>query len=108
VDVVGKCNVTAIDSASANDFQCDGGSKKVTFQFVADDSSAKLEHGGPDPARGTLTGGGGQLPSPDWLEANSVKVGAVFGCTRRAISQGTCSPVVWAFPDLKLDAAPCR
>ena len=108
VDVVGKCTIATIEAAAAEDFQCEGGSKQVSFQFVPDDASAKLDFGGSDPTRGTLTAGGGQHPSPGWLEANSVTEGATFSCTRSQIQHGTCSPVVWKFAALKLDEAPCR
>jgi len=108
VDVVGKCTISKIEAAAPGDFQCEGGSQKVSFQFSPDDASAKLEYGGPDPKSGTLTAGGGQHPSAAWLEANSVQEGASFSCTRRHIQHGTCSPVVWEFAALKLDEAPCR
>ncbi len=110
VDVAGTCTVRTVEDASANDFRCEGGpqSKKVTFEFVPTDASAKLEYGGADPARDVLTAGGGQLPSAGWLQANSVAEGASFGCTRKHITGGTCSPVVWEFPTLKLDDQPCR
>jgi hypothetical protein len=106
VDIVGKCTFNAIEEAAVEDFQCEGGSKKVTFQFAPDDPSAKLE--GPEAAQGRLTAGGGQNPSAAWLEASGVKEGVTLSCARSEIGKGTCSPVVWKFPDLNLDEAPCR
>lgn len=60
-DVVGKCTFNAIEDAAVEDFPCEGGSKKVTFQFAPNHPSAKLE--GQDSTQGRLTAGGGQNPS---------------------------------------------
>lgn len=109
-DIGGTCTIGALVDAPVGEFRCEGGSpsKKVPFRFAATDPSAKLEYGGPDPAQDTLTVGGGMHPSAGWLEANGVKEGASFACTRKHITSGTCSPVVWTFPTLKVDDQPCR
>lgn len=42
-------------------------------------------------------------PGPKFLEKYSIKTGKVFACYLKVIIKGTCTPVLFEFPDIKLD-----
>jgi len=42
-------------------------------------------------------------PGPKFLEKYSIKIGKVFACYLKVIIKGTCTPVLFEFPDIKLD-----
>jgi hypothetical protein len=43
------------------------------------------------------------LPSMDFLIKYGVEVGRNFNCLLKAITKGTCTPMLFEFPDIKLD-----
>jgi hypothetical protein len=43
------------------------------------------------------------LPGPDFLKKYGVEVGKDFDCYLKAIRKGTCTPMLFEFPDIKLD-----
>ena len=42
-------------------------------------------------------------PGPKFLEKYGVKVGKVFECYMKVITKGTCTPILFEFPTIKLD-----
>ncbi len=73
------------------------GGADATFDFVSDDGtildSATL-----------VVGDGGSPPSQDCLDTLGLAPGVEVGCTLNEITEGTCSPVVFAFDDFTTNA----
>ena len=68
------------------------GDAEVTFDFASDDGAITDTY--------TLfVGDGGSPPTQACLDELGVAPGVEVGCTRGAIDEGTCSPVVYAFDD---------
>jgi hypothetical protein len=42
-------------------------------------------------------------PGPKFLEKYDIQVGKVFDCYMKVITKGTCAPVVFEFPTIRLD-----
>lgn len=42
-------------------------------------------------------------PGPKFLEKYEIQVGKVFDCHMKVITRGTCTPVVFEFPTIRLD-----
>ncbi len=42
-------------------------------------------------------------PGPQFLERYGIRVGKVFDCNLKVIIKGTCTPMIFEFPSIKLD-----
>ena len=42
-------------------------------------------------------------PGPKFLEKYDIQVGKIFDCHMKVITKGTCTPVVFEFPTIRLD-----
>lgn len=42
-------------------------------------------------------------PGPKFLEKYGIKIGTVFACYLKVIIKGTCTPVLFKFPSIRLD-----
>lgn len=100
-EIPGRAAITWISVADATAYNCRDG-VEVHFTFEPDDPDAVKGYRFPEQAdqEKRLTVGAGMNPSRDWVMHKGLAVGSTHRCIRREIIQGTCSPVVFAFPDI--------
>ena len=94
--VGGECTYTEIHGTCT--FGDAVGGEEVRFDFLSDDGTVVDSHT-------LVVGDGGTPPTQACLDELGLATGVAVGCTRGAIEEGTCSPVVYAFDDF--DTADC-
>lgn len=104
-DTPGKALVTAVGAPDPDEANCINQPRVVLFDFVPDKpvKSWRFPNWGLKGQR--LQVAGGFNPSAKWLRGQGIKVGTELTCIRREIVKGTCTPVVWDFPELAMSAA---
>ncbi len=96
----GVATITSVEPASTNGLNCTNDPVEVVFDFTPDDAAdAGLAATGR-----TLTIGEGLNPPLSWVQAEGLTVGSQHTCIRRDITKGTCTPVLYRFPDVDTQA----
>ncbi len=90
--IQGKSIILSIDNI-------DEGNKLVKFNFVPDKETKYLFPKINDTAY--LKVHGNKNISQEFIEKHNIKIGGKFECFREEITQGTCTPVGFNFPDFK-------
>ena len=72
------------------------GGAEVTFDFVSDDGTVTESDA-------LSVGDGGTPPTQDCLDTLDIAPGVEVGCTLERITDGTCTPVLFAFDDFSPD-----
>ena len=101
VDIPGTATIVSVtpvseDAAPAYD------AVEVLFDFVPDDPSAAEKYlfpEWPDSGQKMTLWGGTSLPR-QWVQDQGLAVESLHSCIRSEIIEGTCTPVVFSFPDL--------
>ena len=97
----GVATIISVETAGADDFNCPNDPVVVVFDFVPDDpADAALAKTGE-----RLWIGDGKNPPRPWVEAEGLTVGSTHTCIRDDITAGTCTPLLFDFPNLDLQAA---
>lgn len=91
-DVPGTCRVDTIEPSGANAY---GEGFRTLFTFLPESSSE------PQASGVALKIGDGQDPTDRYLRENRIAPGRSFPCVRRVLVRGTCTPVVYAFPEFQ-------
>lgn len=83
---------------------CDS-SVNIVYDFAPDDADAPDQYlfpGQPDTGRTFSIGFTSMSQSPplEWTEREGLTAGSEHTCIRMEIVEGTCSPVLFEFPDL--------
>ena len=100
-DVPGIATIVAVRDASPDDYNCQN-AVTVVFDFAPADSAAihgYLFPAWPDSGR-QLRVGSGLNPPRSWVEGQGLAEGTQHRCTRQEITVGTCTPVLFTFPDI--------
>jgi len=97
VDIEGVATITSISDPDA------GGTVEVLFDFTPNDPEASNDYLFPDwsDTGRNLTVGSGQNPTAEWVEEHEIIVESTLTCIRKEIITGTCTPVIFSFPDLE-------
>ena len=106
-DIAGTATIISVTEAPAEEYNCENNPVKVVFDFRPSYLLARLLYMFPDFADegNTLTIAGGANPPASWVEAQGIVPGAKLAAVRREIVSGTCTPVIYSFPDIDMDAA---
>jgi hypothetical protein len=99
--VHGRATITDVRAADPNANNCKD-AVEVVFTFFPDEPSAPKHYRFADhPDTGQhLQVGAGMNPPRDWVRRKGLVKGAVHRCVRSEIVKGTCTPVLFTFPDL--------
>ncbi len=72
------------------------GGADVTFDFLSDDGTVTEDDS-------LSVGDGGAPPTQDCLDTLGIAPGVEVGCTLQRITDGTCTPVIFAFDDFSVN-----
>ena len=75
---------------------------EVKFLFIAD-QEVKEKYISTKEKEFVLLLNNSNYPGPQFLEKYDIQVGNVFQCYMKVIVRGTCTPVVFEFPTIRLD-----
>ena len=77
---------------------------EIKFTFTPDDPSARNHYRFPDwsDENQRFTVGGGKNPPKNWAVSRGLMKGSSHECVRLEIINGTCTPVIFSFPDIDL------
>ena len=97
VDIEGIATITSISDQDAS------GTLEVLFDFTPNDPEASKDYLFPEwpDTDQHLTVGSGQNPSAAWVEEHGITEQSTWTCMRQEIITGTCTPVIFYFPDLE-------
>lgn len=104
-DIHGKAVITDVGGVDADEANCGNDPRAVLFDFTPDNPRARYQFPNWADKGQRLTVAGGKNPPAAWLRSQGLKPGAVFPCVRREIRKGTCTPVIYHFPDIDQNAA---
>lgn len=91
-EVAGTCRFDTIEPSGANAY---GEGFRTLFTFFPESSSE------PQASGVSLKIGDGQDPTNRYLRENRIEPGRRFPCVRRVLVRGTCTPVIYAFPEFR-------
>lgn len=102
-DFQGSATITAVTEPDAGEDNCKN-AVKIIFTFTPNDASAPDQYRfsqWPDNEQ-KFTVGSGKNPPKDWAESVGLIIGSTHKCVRSEIISGTCTPVIYSFPDIDL------
>ena len=101
VDIPGVATIVSVENAPPEDYNCKN-AVVVTFDFVPDDPGAVDNYLFPNwsDTGQHLTVGGGMNPPLQWVLLQGLSKGSKHRCERSEITDGTCTPVCFSFPDI--------
>ena len=97
----GTATIRSVSPDDSPDRPCDD-SVIIVFDFVLDDpgEAGRYQFDGiPDTSRVFILPGG-QNPPDGWADREGLTAGSDHRCLRREIRIGTCTPVLFEFPDV--------
>lgn len=95
----GEATVVSLNNATAGQNDCNNDPVEVVFNFTPSDP---LKANAATDKNVHLTVGDGKNPSRSYIASKGFAVGATLKCSRKTIISGTCTPIVFDFPDLDL------
>ena len=103
--VGGRCHYVAIAGTAVITSVADDETRpgvRIIFNFNPDDPSVRSRYRLPTwvDQSNSLTIHGGMNPSRQWACRHKIAQGRTFRCNRREIVVGSCTPVIFEFPDL--------
>jgi hypothetical protein len=100
-EVTGHAKITKVMTANPDGYNCKD-AVEVYFTFTPDDPAAVKSYLFPDKSDQDrpLTVGAGMNPSKSWVESKGLTVGSPHRCIRKELTQGTCAPVLFEFPEI--------
>lgn len=73
----------------------------ITFVFIPNNATDTLKHLSPTtPQQRTISLLNGQYPNISVLRKNKIQIHSSLPCIRKEIKNGTCTPLLFVFPDL--------
>jgi hypothetical protein len=100
VDHLGTATIVSTDPAPAGGNNCLN-AVEVVFDFAPNGTSGYIFPQWPDEGN-LLTVGDGKNPPATWVAEKGLTPGSEHDAVRREIVIGTCTPVLFEFPDLDL------
>jgi len=100
----GYAVIKSIKPAPASDYNCPDNPQKIIFDFTPLNISDRKNYRFTNrPDSGVeLKINDGANPSLAWVKKNGITTGKKFKCFRTELKKGTCTPVVFTFPELNL------
>ena len=102
VDIPGVARIASIEEAASTDYNC-ANAVKVTFDFVPNDPAAVNNYHFPswgDKGQ-SFAVGAGMNPPKIWVLEQGLTEGSEHACVRSEITKGTCTPVIFSFPEIE-------
>jgi hypothetical protein len=103
-DFPGRATITAIAPLADPRPDQPYEAQVVTFAFAPDQAIVGERLYAPGKVY-TLTLAGGRLPGPRFVASYGLRPGFRLSCRLRLLRQGTCTPVLFDFPDLDLTSS---
>lgn len=100
----GYAVIKSITPAPASEYNCPDKPQKIIFEFTPLDLSVRQKYrftNFSDTAVSMRINDGAN-PSIAWVKKNKIEPGKKFRCFRTELTDGTCTPVVFKFPELDL------
>ncbi len=98
-DTPGMATIVSVEPAPDGALNCTNHPVEVVFDFTPTNAGT----GGAATGR-TLTIGEGLNPPLSWVQAEGLIVGSQHPCVRHDIIEGTCTPILYSFPDIDTQA----
>jgi len=100
----GYAIIKSITAAPSSEYNCPDKPQKIVFEFIPSDKSDKQKYKFKsfNDSSASMHINDGANPSMKWVKANRIEKGKKFKCFRTEIAKGTCTPVIFTFPDLDL------
>ncbi|MFO7939642.1 MAG: hypothetical protein R6U66_07830 [Bacteroidales bacterium] len=100
--IPGKAIIISITDAPANANNCPNNPMLIEFNFIPDNKDATSTYLFPnwEDNSNFITIHDGKNPSTTWIDRNEIKLDTELTCYRNEITEGTCTPVTFEFPDL--------
>ena len=102
--IPGKAVIFSITDAHDTSFNCPNEPKAIKFHFTPDNLEDIDNYLYPNwkDSNKLITIHSGMNPSNNWVIRNGIDINDKFTCFRKEILKGTCTPVIFDFPDLDL------
>lgn len=102
VDIPGTVVVISVTDADASANNCPNDPVEVRFNFTPDDPAARdlYIYGDVTDTNRRLTVFDGKNPPRHWVVDQGLTEGSTHRCIRHEAIEGTCTPVIFDFPDL--------
>lgn len=100
----GYAVIKSIKPAPASEYNCPDSPQKIIFDFTPlniSDRKSYVFSNRPD-SGAELRINDGINPSLAWVKKNGITAGKKFKCFRTELKKGTCTPVIFTFPELNL------
>ena len=103
VDIPGTARVVLVKEAAPIESNCKD-AVEVIFDFVPDNPAIIDDYLFPnwEDTGQRLTVGGGMNPPKTWVLAQGLTEGSEHRCIRSEITKGTCTPVIFRFPEIDM------
>jgi hypothetical protein len=100
-DILGKATIVSVEPAPPDEYNC-ADAVQVTFDFVPNDPAAVANYRVPTwkDTGNHFTVGAGMNPPINWAQSQGLTAGSVHTCVRSEIASGTCTPVIFSFPEI--------
>lgn len=95
-DIKGIATITYINRANTNEVV-------MKFDFVASEDVTYKYSNFPDKNQKFFVKGQGCCPPVSWCKEQGINQGSKIKCVRKELTSGTCTPVVFAFPQFEND-----
>ena len=100
----GSAKIISIKDAPKSDYNCPENPKLVIFEFtpanLSDRSKYSFKNFSDNSVQMKINDGAN--PSLAWIKKNKIEAGKKYRCVRTELTKGTCTPVIFEFPDLDL------
>lgn len=100
----GYAIIKSVKPAGASEYNCPDNPQKIVFDFtplnISDRKSYIFTNRSDSGAE--LKINEGINPSLAWVKMNGITAGKKFRCFRTELKKGTCTPVIFTFPELNL------
>jgi hypothetical protein len=100
----GKAKIKSIAPAPVAEYNCPENPMQILFEFTPDTITdrQKYKFDNYNDTACYMRINDGANPSNKWIAFNKVEIGKVFKCFRMEQALGTCTPVIFEFPDINL------
>jgi hypothetical protein len=101
-DIKGVASIISVSQPDAGDYSCSNNPVKVVFDFHPDASNASKQYLYPQWSdyNQTFTISEGKNPPGQCVNEEGLIVGSKHNCIRKEITKGSCTPVIFYFPDV--------
>ena len=100
----GIAKIKSIYTVPSDEYNCPNEPKKIKFEFTPNNISDRdqYKYTNYNDSANYMRINAGMNPSQLWIDNNKIEIGKEYKCFRTEIKKGTCTPVVFEFPDLDL------